>query len=206
MSVIRRLPRYYRFISDLKEQGVERVSSQELSRNMNITASQIRQDFNCFGEFGLQGYGYNVASLLDEIYKILGIGLMHKTILIGAGNLGKAIVAHMDFEANGFVLEGVFDNNESLVNCEIHGHIVQSTEQLAHYCEEQKPEVAILCVPNEAVLSLSTILVKNGVRGFWNFSHVDISQSFSDIVVENMHLSDTLMTLCYRLKPEEKTM
>lgn len=202
MSVIRRLPRYYRFVSELKNQGIERISSQELSRTMNITASQIRQDFNCFGEFGLQGYGYNVVSLLDEIHKILGIELMHKTILIGAGNLGKAIVSHMDFKSNGFILDAIFDNSPSLIGQNIYGNSIQSTENLSIYCKKNKPEVAILCVPNEVVLSLCTELVNNGVKGFWNFSHIDIAQHFPDAVVENVHLSDALMTLCYRLKPE----
>lgn len=201
MSVIRRLPRYYRFISELKVQGVERISSQELSKNMNITASQIRQDFNCFGEFGLQGYGYNVSSLLEEIHKILGIELQHKTILIGAGNLGKAIIAHMDFEESGFVLQDIFDNNPEVVHQSIQGHKVRSTDTLSEYCKKERPEVAILCVPSDVVLTLCSELVENGVRGFWNFSHMDISQNFPDTVVENVHLADTLMTLCFRLKP-----
>lgn len=199
MSVIRRLPRYYRFLSDLQKNGVSRISSRELSARMGLTASQIRQDLNCFGGFGQQGYGYIVEQLHDEIGNILGLDQNYPTILIGAGNLGRAVATHMSFETRGFSLIGLFDNSPSVVGQIIRGLTVQHIDTLASFCDVHHPKVAVLCLPFSAVEQLSNTLVNLGIRNFWNFSHYDLSMQFPDVVVENVHMSDSLMTLCYRI-------
>ncbi|MFA9380911.1 MAG: redox-sensing transcriptional repressor Rex [Acetanaerobacterium sp.] len=198
LSVIRRLPRYYRFLSDLKVSGVLRISSRELSQRMGLTASQIRQDLNCFGGFGQQGYGYNVEQLHVEICNILGIGSGYKTILLGAGNLGRAIASHMDFENKGFELVGIFDADKQVIGKTLHGLKILSIDKLEGFCEQHQPRVAILCIPKESARKASDLLVQLGVKAFWNFSHHDFAVSNPDIVVENVHLGDSLMILCYR--------
>lgn len=212
MSVVRRLPRYYRFLSHLKEKGVTRISSTELSQELGLTASQIRQDLNCFGGFGQQGYGYIVSQLCDEIGKILGLSNGYKTILLGAGNLGRAIANHMAFEADGFRLIGVFDNSPAKIGETIGGLAVRDVAELETFCKKNKPAMAVFCVPRSAVEELGKILYRLGVKNFWNFSHYDISLEYPDAVVENVHLNDSLMTLCYRIstngakrqEPEQK--
>lgn len=199
MSVIRRLPRYYRFLYHLKEKGVIRISSTELSQKLGLTASQIRQDLNCFGGFGQQGYGYIVSQLCDEIGKILGLSNGYKTILLGAGNLGRAMANHMAFGADGFHLIGVFDNSPEKIGTKISELTVLDTAELETFCKEQRPSMAALCVPRTAAERLSNILYGYGIRNFWNFSHYDISLQHPDTVVENVHLNDSLMTLCYRI-------
>lgn len=199
-SVIKRLPRYYRFLGELKAAGVTRVSSAELSRRLGLTASQIRQDFNCFGGFGQQGYGYNTELLRTEIGKILGLKSPKSTILIGVGNLGRAVAQHMDFENLGFCLIGMFDCKESLVGQMIRNTPIRSTNTIDEFCRENKPEVAILCIPKENASAVAKQLVNLGVKGFWNFSHYDLSLEFKDVVVENMHFGDSLMTLSYRIE------
>ena len=184
MSVIRRLPRYYRFLSELCRRGETRVSSKELSEKMGFTASQIRQDFNCFGGFGQQGYGYNVPQLCAEIERILGIQQLHKCVLIGAGNLGKAIVGHMPFVQLGFELIGVFDNSKRVIGGKISGHEVLSYESIASFFESHHPVMAILCVPREAVETISDELYALGIKAFWNFSHYDITLKHPDAIVE----------------------
>lgn len=203
MSVIRRLPRYHRFLSELEHKGVTRISSKELSEEMGLTASQIRQDLNCFGGFGQQGYGYNVPQLCGEIKKILGLGAHHKCVLIGAGNLGRAIVGHMAFDQLGFSLIGVFDNSPRVIGSQISGHTVLDYRDIAAFVQREEPIMAILCVPRESVAEISDQLYGLGIRAFWNFSHFDISLSHPDTVVENVHMNDSLMTLCYRLGAEE---
>ncbi len=198
LSVIRRLPRYYRFLSDLKTSGILRISSRELSQRMGLTASQIRQDLNCFGGFGQQGYGYNVEQLHTEIGNILGINKGYKTILLGAGNLGRAIASHMDFENKGFDLIGIFDSDKHLVGKTLHGLKILPSDKLESFCEEHKPQVAILCIPKESARKSSDLLVSLGIKAFWNFSHYDFAVSHPDVVVENVHLGDSLMILCYR--------
>lgn len=198
-SVIKRLPRYYRFLSDLMAGGISKISSRELSQKMGLTASQIRQDLNCFGGFGQQGYGYNIEQLHSEIGNILGVNNKCKAILLGAGNLGRAIASHMDFEAKGFQLIGVFDNDNRLFGKSIRGVKVMSTEKLEEFCKETKPDVAILCIPKESAQRCSDLLVKLGIHAFWNFSHYDFAVSHPDIVVENVHLGDSLMILSYRV-------
>ena len=198
-SVIRRLPRYYRYLGDLKDAGYTRISSKALSEQMNLTASQIRQDLNCFGGFGLQGYGYNIDDLRKEIGHILGIDAPKKTIIIGMGNLGKALAQHLKFENKGFILTGLFDVKESLIGQMVRNIPIRSTSNLDEFCRDNKPEVAILTTPKEATHALSDQLVKLGVKGFLNFTHYDLTASHPEVTVENIHLGDSLMTLSYRL-------
>ena len=171
LPVIRRLPRYYRFLYDLKEKGVTRISSRELSQKMRLTASQIRQDLNCFGGFGQQGYGYIVDQLYDEIGHILGMDRLTPTILLGLGNLGTAVGNHIDFKSRGFNLIGLFDDNPALVGDTRADMTIRSTDELEAFCHQNKPEMAVLCIPKEAAPRLVKVLVDCGVKGFWNFSH-----------------------------------
>ena len=198
-SVIKRLPRYYRFLGELKDNGVVRISSKDLSQKMGFTASQIRQDLNCFGGFGQQGYGYNIESLYNEIGTILGVNKNRKAILIGAGNLGKAVVLHMAFEERGFNLIGVFDRNKALSGQMLRGLPIRHTDGIYNFCKDNSPTVAILCIPSNAAAELAPQLVESGIKGFWNFSHYDIAADFPNVAVENVHLSDSLMTLSYRV-------
>lgn len=202
-SVIKRLPRYYRFLGDLKNSGIDRISSRELAEIMGLTASQIRQDFNCFGGFGQQGYGYNVELLRMEIGKILGLDAPATAILIGVGNLGRAVAQHINFESKGFQLIGIFDRKESLVGQIVRNIPIRSTATLDEFCKENRPQVAILCIPKENTKDIATQLINLGVKGFWNFSHFDLSHDNPNIAVENMHFGDSLMTLSYRLKNKE---
>ena len=206
MSVIKRLPRYYRFLSDLKANHVVRISSRELSDKMGLTASQIRQDLNCFGGFGQQGYGYNVEQLHAEIGSILGLSNRYKAILIGAGNLGRAIAAHMSFERRGFQLTAIFDQKESLAGQMIRGLPVRPVSGLDEYCRANHPDIAILCIPREGAAEMAKQLIDLGIHGFWNFSHMDLSVLYPDIPVENVHLSDSLMTFCYKVKQYSETL
>ena len=199
MSVIRRLPRYYRFLKLLREKGVTRISSTELSAKLGLTASQIRQDLNCFGGFGQQGYGYMVDQLCTEIGNILGLSHAYKAVLIGAGNLGQAIASHLSFETEGFTLVGIFDNADAKIGRTINGLTVRNIDTLERFCNLEKPTMAVLCVPRSAVESLSDRLYALGIRCFWNFSHCDINMKYGDAIVENVHLNDSLMTLCYRI-------
>ena len=199
ISVIKRLPRYYRFLGELKQKGIVRISSKDLSEKMGFTASQIRQDLNCFGGFGQQGYGYNIESLYNEIGKILGVNKTRNAILIGAGNLGKAVALHMSFEARGFNLIGVFDKNPALSGQMLRGLPIRHTDGLFDFCKDNSPVVAVLCIPSSAAETLAPQLVNLGIKGFWNFSHYDISANHPDVAVENVHLSDSLMTLSYHV-------
>lgn len=198
-SVIKRLPRYYRFLGELKNQGLTRISSRELSEKMGLTASQIRQDLNCFGGFGQQGYGYNINLLEEEIAKILGLDVPKNAILIGMGNLGKAVTMHMNFENKGFRIVGLFDSKESLVGQVVRNLPIRNTADLDEFCRENRPQVAILCIPKTAAAGIAEQLINLGIKAFWNFSHYDISLNHKDIVVENVHLSDSLMTLSYQM-------
>lgn len=202
ISVIRRLPRYYRFLYDLKENGITRISSRELSDKMGLTASQIRQDLNCFGGFGQQGCGYPVEQLYNEIGKIMGMHEHTPAILIGAGRLGRTLATQMKFESKGVGLIGIFDNAPAIVGSTVGALTVKSTDELAAFCELNKPEMAIMCIPKEAAPTVVEKLISLGVRGFWNFSHYDINFAHPEAVVENVHLGDSLMTLSYRLNQE----
>lgn len=199
MSVVRRLPRYYRFLVDLSNSGSVRISSRELSERMGLTASQIRQDLNCFGGFGQQGYGYNVAQLRDEIGKILGRDKRFKCIIIGAGNLGRTLASHMNFDDRGFRLVGIFDSNEAFAGQLVAGMPIRHISGLDDFCRLEKPTIAVLCVPQDAAQALGEQLHELGIKGLWNFSHHDFSKNFSDMAVENVHLGDSLMTLSYKV-------
>ena len=198
-QVIKRLPRYYRFLGELLENGVVKTSSRELSEKMGFTASQIRQDLNCFGGFGQQGYGYSVEGLHREIGKILGLYSKHKAIIIGAGNLGRTIAMSIPFEQRGFVITGIFDNDPEKTGEQIGGVTVFSTDEIETFCADNKPEAAFLCIPKTAAPELVERLYNSGVKCFWNFSHYDLSVVYDDVIVENVHINDSLMILCYRL-------
>lgn len=200
MAVIRRLPRYYRFLDELLKKGVVRVSSGELSAILGLTASQIRQDLNCFGGFGQQGYGYPVDQLHEEIGKILGLTELADAILIGAGNLGHAIANHLDFEQRGFRLCAVFDASPDVIGTSVRGISVMDTRELDAFCFRNHPKLAVLCIPYTAAAPLVEHLKTLGIYAFWNFSHYDIAVDDERVIVENVHLGDSLMTLSYRMK------
>ena len=197
-AVISRLPRYHRYLGELKDEGVERISSQDLSKIMKVTASQIRQDFNNFGGFGQQGYGYNVEYLYDEISQILGLNSKHHLVLIGAGNLGQALANYVNFERRGFIIKGIFDKNEALVGKEIRGIQVRRMEELEPFIKEQDIDIAILTIPKASASSVAELLVQSGIKAIWNFAHVDLNVP-EGVQVENVHLSDSLMKLSYNL-------
>ena len=196
-SVIRRLPRYYRFLGELEDQQISKISSRELSERMHLTASQIRQDLNCFGGFGQQGYGYNVSELRKEIGRILGVDKHRKTILIGAGNLGTALAVHINFEKSGCSLIGIFDSNKKIVGNPLGKLTITDIDDLEKFCRENKPEVAVLCIPKSVTKEIVDRLTELGVRSLWNFSHYDINVEHKNIIVENVHLGDSLLTLSY---------
>ncbi len=199
VQVIKRLPRYYRFLGELLDKNITRISSRELSDRMHITASQIRQDLNCFGVFGQQGYGYSVYALHEEIGHILGISHQYSAIMIGAGNLGRAISTHMSFEKRGFRLTAIFDSDKNKIGQKIRDIEITDSAELESFCHECHPDVAILCVPKAASPALARRLYVCGVKNYWNFSHYDLSLDFDDVIVENVHLNDSLMILCYRI-------
>lgn len=202
-AVISRLPRYYRYLGDLLEAGVERISSSDLSKKMHVTASQIRQDLNNFGGFGQQGYGYNVKYLYTEIGKILGLDRSHNFVIIGAGNLGQALANYASFERSGFILKSLFDVNPRLEGVTIRGIPVRMVDELEDFLKNNDIEIAALTLPKSKAIEVADILVDNGVKGIWNFAHTDLSLP-KDVVVENVHLSDTLMKLSYNLCQQDK--
>ena len=199
MPVIRRLPRYYRFLGELQSGGAVRISSRELSARLGLTASQVRQDLNCFGGFGQQGYGYNVEQLRQEIAAILGLDRRGAAVLIGAGNLGRAVANHMAFDTMGFQLVGIFDKKESVVGQMVRGMPVRPVSGLDEFCRANLPRAAVLCVSASAAETLAGQLVSLGVRAFWNFSHYDIALRYPGVIVENVHMGDSLMALSFRL-------
>jgi len=198
-AVIRRMPRYYRYLGELLDEGVERISSGELSERMSVTASQIRQDLNNFGGFGQQGYGYNVAYLYEEIGKILGLDKTHNIIIIGAGNLGQAIANYMKFDRLGFHTIALFDVDENLVGTKIRGIEVLHPRVIDEFCKTHTVDIAALTMPKSNADNIANHLVELGVRAIWNFAHVDLSIAHDDVVVENVHLSDSLMQLSYNI-------
>lgn len=202
-AVIGRLPRYFRYLGELKDEGVERISSQDLSQLMKVTASQIRQDFNNFGGFGQQGYGYNVEYLYDEIGKILGLDRQHHFIIIGAGNLGRALGNYLNFEKRGFIFKGMFDSAPELVGREVRGVKVMDMAQLERFIQDNDIEIAVLTIPKTSAVEVAEKLVKNGIRAIWNFAHVDLNVP-EGIQVENVHLSDSLMKLSYNISSYTK--
>lgn len=198
MTVTKRLPRYYRYLEELLDNGVERISSNELSVKMNVTASQIRQDLNNFGGFGQQGYGYNVEYLHTEIAKILGIDKTHKMIIVGAGNLGRAIANYANFEKRGFVVKGMFDKNPELVGQECRGAVVMPMEEMQDFIRDNDIDILALTIPKTSANQVAKLAVDAGIRGIWNFAHMDLNVP-EGVVVENVHLSESLMTLSYNL-------
>lgn len=202
-AVISRLPRYFRYLGELKDEGIERISSQELSAIMDVTASQIRQDFNNFGGFGQQGYGYKVEYLYEEIGKILGLDRTHNLIIIGAGNLGQALANYMNFERRGFLFKGIFDNNPSLYGKKIRDMEIRPMEEMGSFVREHNIDIAVLTIPKTSADAVARKLVDNGIKGIWNFAHVDLDVPKS-IQVENVHLSDSLMKLTYNINRFEQ--
>ena len=199
-SVIARLPRYYRFLCELYSNGAKRISSKELAEIMGFTASQIRQDFNCFGGFGQQGYGYNIEQLIGEFAGILGLNELKTAILIGAGNLGRAVASQMSFEDKGFKLIGIFDCDPLYTGIKIREIPISTDESIYDFCNEYHPDMAVLCLPADKAPDMVDTLVSLGVKSFWNFSHYDILRKYPDLNVANVHLSDSLMTLSYIIK------
>lgn len=197
-AVIGRLPRYFRYLGELKDEGVERISSQELSELMKVTASQIRQDFNNFGGFGQQGYGYNVTFLYQEIGKILGLDKTHHLIIIGAGNLGQALGNYMNFERRGFLLKGIFDKNPALYGKKVREIEVQPMECVEAFVRENEVDIAVLTIPKTSAVEVAEILVANGIKAIWNFAHVDLNVP-DHVIVESVHLSESLMRLSYNI-------
>lgn len=201
-AVVKRLPRYYRYLGELLESGTERISSNELSQRMHVTASQIRQDLNNFGGFGQQGYGYNVEYLYEEIGKILGVDKKHNMIIVGSGNLGQAIANYANFEKRGFVVMGLFDKNPKLHGKIIRGIQVQPMENLEKFIEDNNIGIAALTIPKQEAIRVAEELVEFGIRAIWNFAHTDLNLP-KNIVVENVHLSESLMRLSYNLTRQE---
>jgi len=197
-AVIKRLPRYYRYLGELNDEGVMRISSRELSELMHVTASQIRQDLNHFGGFGQQGYGYNVKNLYDEIGKILGLDKNHKLVVIGAGHLGQALSNYVNFERRGFHILGIFDQDPELVGKKIRDVYVSPMEELEDFIKSREIDIAVLTIPKTSAVAVAKMLVKYNIRAIWNFAHVDLPVP-KDVIVENVHLSESLMQLSYNL-------
>lgn len=197
-AVIRRLPRYFRYLSDLLEFGITRISSMELSKKMGITASQIRQDLNCFGGFGQQGYGYNVELLFREISTILGLNNKYQTVIIGAGHMGQALANYGNFEKRGYKLAGIFDNSPDIIGMKINGVAVSDINTLESFVKAHKVDIAMICVPFDQTRSVAEKAARCGIKGLWNFSPMDLKLNY-DVIIENVHLSDSLMVLGYRL-------
>lgn len=195
-AVISRLPRYYRYLGELRDECVERISSQELSRKMCVTASQIRQDLNHFGGFGQQGYGYNVEYLYIEIAKILGLDQKHHMILIGAGNLGQALLNYNNFERRGFIFKGIFDKNPSLHGTKMRELEIRPMEELSSFIKDNNIDIAVLTIPKNSAVKVAEMLVECKIKAIWNFAHVDLDVP-EYVQVENVHLSDSLMKLSY---------
>ncbi len=197
-AVIVRLPRYYRYLGELLEEGVERISSGELSRRMKVTASQIRQDLNNFGGFGQQGYGYNVQKLYEEIGRILGMDRKHSMIIVGSGNLGQAIANYANFERRGFIVNGMFDINPELIGKSVRGVMIRAMDELEDFIRENQVQLAAITMPKTHAPEVADRLVKAGISGIWNFAHTDLAVP-EGVVVENVHLSESLMRLSYRV-------
>ena len=204
-AVIKRLPRYHRYLGDLLESGRLRISSAELSKLMEVTASQIRQDLNCFGGFGQQGYGYNIKYLYNKISELLGVSEGYHAVIVGAGNLGRALASTRMFGRRGVSRLALFDINENLVGSEIYGIKVLHTDELFEFCKREKVSIGVLTVPKDAAYEVARTMVAAGVRGIWNFANMELKLDTPDVIVENIHLGDSLMTLCYKIKEANET-
>lgn len=198
-AVIRRLPRYYRYLGELLAHDVERISSNDLSKRMNVTASQIRQDLNNFGGFGQQGYGYNVKYLYTEIGKILGLDVNHNFVIIGAGNLGQALANYASFERSGFVLKGIFDVNPRFEGITIRGIQIRMMDELKDFIRDNNIDIAVLTIPKSKAVEVAEQLAETGIKGIWNFANTDLKVP-QNVIVENVHLSDSLMRLSYKVE------
>ena len=198
-AVIRRLPRYYRQLTELCARGVERISSHPLGQEMNITASQIRQDFSCFGEFGQQGYGYNVEELRSEIGHILGVDNNHHLVMIGVGNLGHALLQNFPFSQTGFTVDAAFDVSPSVIGSNVNGVPIYSMGDLDSYIQDHSVDVVVLTIPQSVAQDTADRLIELGIKGFWNFTNVELSSSQPDVKFENIHFADSLLTLSYRI-------
>jgi redox-sensing transcriptional repressor len=194
MAVIKRLPKYHRYLGDLMRNDIDRISSKELSETIGFTASQIRQDLNCFGDFGQQGYGYNVNELYNQIRNILGLSKKYKTVIIGAGNIGQAVANYTSFRKLGFELQCIFDINPKLIGIKIRDIEIKDIDYLNEYLQQNHIDIGIICVPSNNAQKVCDVLVGNGVKGIWNFAPVDLIVP-ENVKVENVHLSDSLLTL-----------
>jgi len=197
-AVIRRLPKYYRYLKDMEKSGVERISSRELSDKMGLTASQIRQDFNCFGGFGQQGYGYNVSELCNEIKKILGLHKNYNVVIAGAGNLGQALANYVGFEREGFYIKAIFDVNPRLIGMSIRGIQILDIDHMKDFIVNNNIHIGIVCVPKDKAQEVTDQMIECGIKSIWNFAPIDV-ETPADVAVENVHLSDTLYTLVYKM-------
>ncbi len=198
-AVIKRLPRYYRYLRELLQSDILRISSGELSKLMHVTASQIRQDLNCFGGFGQQGYGYNVKYLYGKIGDILGVSHNFNAVIIGSGNLGRALAASPLFERRGIRLTALFDNSPDVIGKEFSGYTVKSMDELEEYCKSNTVNIAVLALPKTVVRETAEQLADMGIKGLWNFASTEIDLTHKGVVTQNVHMGDSLMTLCYEL-------
>lgn len=197
-AVINRLPRYYRYLRELLSKDILRISSSELSKLMGVTASQIRQDLNCFGGFGQQGYGYNVRYLFEKISDILGVNECYNAVIIGAGNLGSALAGASAFNSRGVFLKALFDVNPNVIGKEINGLTVYDWRDFDKFVRSNKVDIAVITVPKSEAISVAKVVVSQGVGGIWNFTGVELK--IPDIPVKNVHMGDILMTLCYEMR------
>ena len=206
-AVIRRLPRYYRYLTELEKMGLTKISSADLSRKIQVTASQIRQDLNCFGDFGQQGYGYNVSKLRESIAEILGIREPNRAVIVGVGHLGSAIANHTTLEKCGVELMGLFDVSPDVIGTTVAGHVVMDIVEIDKFCAENNVNIALLTVPKQSAEEIARRLAAVGVSGFWNFANTELRLPDLDVHIENVHLGDSLMQLCYQIKsktPDEE--
>ena len=203
-AVIKRLPRYHRYLGDLIADGRLRISSAELSKIMNVTASQIRQDLNCFGGFGQQGYGYNIKYLHAKISELLGVTEGYTAVIVGAGNLGRALAATRMFGRRGVTRLAMFDVDEKVVGTEIYGIKVYHVDELYDFCEKHNVTIGVLTVPKEAAYNVAMIMAHAGVKGIWNFANMELELEDRSVTVENLHLGDSLMKLCYEIKTKNE--
>ena len=203
-AVIKRLPRYHRYLGDLIAEGRLRISSAELSKIMNVTASQIRQDLNCFGGFGQQGYGYNIKYLHHKISELLGVTEGYTAVIVGAGNLGRALAATRRFGRRGVTRLAMFDVDEKIVGTEIYGIKVYHVDELYDFCEKHNVTIGVLTVPKEAAYNVAMIMAHAGVKGIWNFANMELELEDRSVTVENIHLGDSLMKLCYEIKTKNE--
>ena len=202
-AVIKRLPRYHRYLGDLLLDGRLRISSAELSKIMNVTASQIRQDLNCFGGFGQQGYGYNIKYLHGKISELLGVTQGYTAVIAGAGNLGRALASTRMFGRRGVTRLALFDIDERIVGTEIYGIKVYHIDELYDFCQKENVDIGVLTVPKDAAYKVAMTMARAGVKGIWNFANTEIEIDCDSVVVENIHLGDSLMRLCYEIKSRD---